>query len=194
LQIFLMNNRQLSLFLAWLLIGFATATVKADPNREISLEHKVKAAYLYRSLKFIDWIMPAELPADRTMTLGVFGDGPMNRSLESINGRQVKGRKIIVKHIQHFSDITTCNILYICAGPGDPAARSQRFKEIFLALEGKNILTFSDSKGFADIGGMINLIFVNSKVRLEINPKAVKEANMRISSKLLRLAKIVEEP
>ena len=193
LQILKMKNRHLSLLLAWLLIGFAAEPVKTELNPEIAQEHKVKAAFLYRSLKFIDWILPAELPADRTMILGVFGDGPMNRSLESINGRQVKGRKIIVKHIQQFSDITACNILYICAGSGDPVARGQRFKEILLALEGKNILTFSDSEGFADIGGMINLKFINSKVRLEINPKALKEANVRISSKLLRLAKIVEE-
>ena len=45
---------------------------------------------------------------------------------------------------------------------------------------------------FAERGGMINFIIKNNKVSFEVNPEAATEANLRISSKLLRLAKIVE--
>ncbi|MBW1820019.1 MAG: hypothetical protein JRJ60_23000, partial [Deltaproteobacteria bacterium] len=64
-----MNTRHPSFLLTWLLIGFAAGDVGAVPNRKIPLEYKVKAAFLYRTLKFIDWTMPAELPSDNTMTL-----------------------------------------------------------------------------------------------------------------------------
>ncbi len=54
-------------------------------------------------------------------------------------------------------------------------------------------MTVGDVKGFAQLGGIINFIIVKNKVRFEINMKAAEEAGLKISSKLLRLARIVQE-
>jgi len=52
-------------------------------------------------------------------------------------------------------------------------------------------LTIGDTKGFAQQGVIINFYIKDEKVRFEINVDAAKRANLKISAKLLRLAKIV---
>jgi hypothetical protein len=66
-----------------------------------------------------------------------------------------------------------------------------RVRHILATLQGKSILTVGDTEAFARQGGMINFITVGNKVRYEINVEAARRANLDISSKLLRLAKIV---
>ena len=50
-----------------------------------------------------------------------------------------------------------------------------------------------ESPGFASGGGGINFFIEGKRMRFEINPEATKRANLRVSSKLLRLARVVED-
>jgi hypothetical protein len=59
-------------------------------------------------------------------------------------------------------------------------------------LNGAGVLTVGDTEGFTEAGGMINLTIVDQRVHFEINPDAARRAGMKISSKLLSLAKIVK--
>jgi hypothetical protein len=58
-------------------------------------------------------------------------------------------------------------------------------------VRGKSILTVGETEMFTRQGGIINFITVDNKVRYEINLDAARRADLDISSKLLRLAKIV---
>jgi hypothetical protein len=49
-----------------------------------------------------------------------------------------------------------------------------------------------EAAGFAARGGMINLTREQNKLRFEVNIDATGETRLRISSKLLSLAKIVK--
>ena len=52
-------------------------------------------------------------------------------------------------------------------------------------------LTVGDTKGFADCGGVINFVLENDRVQFEVNRKAAEQAGLKISSKLLSVAKLV---
>ncbi len=54
-----------------------------------------------------------------------------------------------------------------------------------------SVLTVADTKGFLESGGIINFLMEDKKVRFEINVTAAKKSKLKISSKLLRLAKRV---
>ena len=58
-------------------------------------------------------------------------------------------------------------------------------------LKGRHVLTIGETTDFARMGGVINFIRVKNKIRFEINVAAAKQANLKISSKMLKLAKIV---
>ena len=64
---------------------------------------------------------------------------------------------------------------------------------LFKALEGHSVLTVSDMEGFAQQGGVINLVIRNQRLGFEINEDAAQRANLKISSKLLKLAKVVKD-
>jgi hypothetical protein len=54
-------------------------------------------------------------------------------------------------------------------------------------------LTVGESEGFAALGGIINLTVEGNTVHFEVNQLAAERAGLKISSKLLSMAKIVKE-
>ncbi len=64
---------------------------------------------------------------------------------------------------------------------------------ILSKIKGLPILTVAESSNFCQSGGIVNFILVKNKVRFEINVDAAKRTGMKISSKLLKLSKIIKE-
>jgi hypothetical protein len=56
------------------------------------------------------------------------------------------------------------------------------------------VLTVGETDGFAEQGGMVNLKLESGRVQIQINLSAAEEARVRISSKLLSLAQIIQRP
>jgi hypothetical protein len=186
-----MQYRWLILPLTAALIGVFSASAGAEDYRTSRVEYDVKAAFLYRTLKFIDWLEPPDSTTHNTITIGVYGQGPMLESLRTIEGKKVNNRKVVTVPLRDFADLASCDVIYIGPTSTDPVEERRNQEAVLAALAGKSILTVSDSQDFAENGGMIDFLIVDNKVRLEINPRAVKKANLRISSKLMRLATIV---
>jgi len=65
-------------------------------------------------------------------------------------------------------------------------------EQTFAGLKGQSILTVGDVEGFSKDGGIIRLVTEQNKIHFRINPEAAKNANLTVSSKLLRLAEIVQ--
>ena len=60
-------------------------------------------------------------------------------------------------------------------------------------MKGAPVLTVGDGDGFARGGGMIGLFVEDGRMRFAINPNAAQRAGLRLSSQLLKLARIVKE-
>ena len=60
-------------------------------------------------------------------------------------------------------------------------------------MKGASILTVGDGEDFARGGGVIGLFIEDGRMRFAINSDAAQRAGLRLSSKLLSLAKIVKE-
>jgi uncharacterized protein DUF4154 len=52
-------------------------------------------------------------------------------------------------------------------------------------------LTVGENEGFAHWGGVIKLIMADGKLRLEINQTSAEKAGLKISAKLLSLARVI---
>jgi len=59
-------------------------------------------------------------------------------------------------------------------------------------MKGWSIFIVGDMNGFAQDGGIINMVKEESRVAIEINLEAAQLSRLKISSKLLALAKIVK--
>lgn len=175
----LLLSRVVRFFLILALVGCPlSARVQAQ-----SSEYQVKAAFLYNFAKFVDW--PAEaFGGNGTLMIGVVGDDPFGGALDqAINGKSIGGRSLTVRRLKWDQDLRSCQILYISS------SERKHLPQIIQSLRGASVLTVGDMGQFNQQGGIINFILEASKVRFEINSRGADQARLKISSKLLALAK-----
>lgn len=157
---------------------------QAPPSRE----YNIKAVFLYNFTQFIEWPSSAFNNAAAPFIIGIYGDDPFESYIdETVAGEKVNGRAIIVRRYDDIKEVRGCHILYVSV------KEALRVKEILSALPNKNMLTVSDIPNFARSGGMVHFLNQSNKIRLQINSSAAKAADLNISSKLLRVAEIVNK-
>jgi hypothetical protein len=161
-----------------------TQAVPADVA--VAREYQVKAVFLFNFVQFVTWPAAAFPDPQWPITIGILGNDPFGPFLEAaVQGEVIDGRSLTVKRFQQIEEVSGSHMLFVSK------SESGRLGQILAAVQGKSILTVGETAAFARQGGIINFITVDSKVRYEINVEAAKRANLDISSKLLRLAKIV---
>lgn len=156
---------------------FALLIAPLCHSADRTLEAKIKAAYIYNLAKFVDW---PELPPD-AVNICVIGSDSIGAMLNDLANRQIKNRSLKV-HLGAGLNPGTCQLLYISRSASD-------WRDILNGVEGISVLTVSDRDGFARKGGIVGFYTEGGKVKLEINPEAARKANLRISSKLMELAR-----
>jgi len=170
-------------------IGALTALLLTLPSRvacTATLEYQVKATFLYNFTKFIEWPADSLVPGDAPFEIGVVGRNPFGPYLaESMVGQRVHDRPICIVEFLEPEDVRPCAVLFV------PDAMSNRLADITARLKGVPVLVVGESPGFADRGGSANFFLVDNKVRFEINPAVAGPLGLKISSKLLAIAKIV---
>src|SRR5579864_1634055 len=145
-------------------------------------EYQVKAAFLFNFAKFVEWPPQSFKSASDPILICVAGANPFGRSLEeAIGGKSVDGRKLAIRPISDLNQASGCHIVFMASAPRKHALQDD-------ALAG--ILTVGESEGFAAAGGVIEFKLDGGKIKLEINVDAAERRQLRISSKLLSLAKI----
>ena len=166
----------------WLVVGgLATASENAG-----LAEYQVKAAFLYNFTKFTDWPDSAFASADAPIIIGIVGVDPFGKTLDDLaNGEIVRGHPLVIKRLHAGDDLRTCHVLFI------GRVEKNQLPTLLQNLKASPVLTVSDSPDFADQGGMVNFVLVQEKVKLEINQVSAEQAGLKISAKLLRLARIV---
>lgn len=156
---------------------------------EPPLEFEVKAAFLYNFIRFIDWPEEAFSGAEDPILIGVLGENPFEGALErAVTGKTAHGRPIAIRHGKRLEDIGEVHMLYISR------SANRNLGPILAQLESKPVVTVGEHPRFTARGGMIRFFLRERRVAFEINPAAAKEADLRISSRLLALADIYEGP
>ena len=154
------------------------------PFDQITPAYQVKAAFIYNFSQFVDWPPSAFDGNQSPFVIGILGENPFGNYLEELVKDEMAGtRNIVIKKYRDVDDVRNCNILYINIPNAAEAVR---------ALHNKSILTVSDADNFARDGGMVRFVTQSNKIKLQINPAAARAVNISISSKLLRVADIVE--
>jgi hypothetical protein len=176
-------RRSFRFFLA--LIAFSLGVlvnVQAQQGREYDL----KAVFLYRFLSFVEWPLAALPPETEPFVIGILGEDPFGVALRDIvNSDTVRNRRVEVRHLARVQDADTCHIVFVSRSEG------LRISGIVRYLRDKPVLTVSDADRFAAQGGMIGFDTVGSKMQVVVNLPAVQSAKLSISSKLLRLARVI---
>jgi hypothetical protein len=153
---------------------------------ESELELNVKSAYIYNFIQFIDWQEEGNY-VNGPIKICVIGNDPLGEMLLGLTSRQIKGRSIKVdRHIHETGDLSGYHIIVI------GRSVEERLPVILRQLENANVLTVSDIQQFAKKGGGVGLVTTEGKVKIEINSGATLRAGLKVSAKLLEVARIVQ--
>jgi len=153
---------------------------------ETAPEYTVKAAFLYNFAKFVEWPADAFAGPASPIVLFVYGADPFGDALKSLKGKTANGRPIVVRYAANLGELERCHLLFVSA------SEKANLPKILQTTKGWSILTVGDMNGFAQDGGIINMVKEESRVGIEINLEAAQRSRLEISSKLLGLAKIVK--
>lgn len=150
------------------------------------LESRVKAAYIYNFTRFIDW--PGEGSAENSEPVRIcfVGNDPLRTMLGELSNREVKGRPLQIVRIKDSGSFESCKIVFISR------SEEAQLPLILQRLQGTHVLTVSDIPRFAHKGGMISFVTENDRVKIEVSQRAVRQAGLKVSAKLLEVARVIQ--
>jgi hypothetical protein len=172
--------------------GLTALIVGAIPARALAGGDAIagsvlKAAFLYNFAKFSEWPADALAPGQR-LALCVVGDAAVADALgQTIRGHLIEGHELTVTIRKVDESAAGCHLLYVSA------SEIRQSAGVLQSVRGASVFTVSDADGFAESGGVAQLIVENDRMRFAINIASAQRVRLNISSKLLSLAKIVKD-
>lgn len=149
-----------------------------------ALEYRVKAEFVERFTRFIEWPPTAFAGPDAPFVLCVVGRTPVTGFLEALaQSRRIKDRRVELRRLAPNADLSGCHLVFI--------ASEERpwLKQILARVAGHPIVTVADSEGFGRAGVLINLVVDDEgRVRFEISPAGARQSALTLNAQLLRLS------
>jgi hypothetical protein len=172
-----------ALGLALIVVWWGANTCVAATSSEGAQEYAVKGAFLFKFGSFVEWPPTAFQKADAPLVIGIIGEDPFGAKLDQIvSGHTVEGRPVVVWRARRIEQMRDANILFISQ------SEKERLGAILAGLQGKNVLTVSE---FEHPGVIINFVVEDNKVRFDVNLDQAERTGVKLSSKLLSVAKTV---
>jgi len=191
------------------LLSFLIGARAAESGRPDDREQKVQ--YLLNFTEYVEWPANAFTNAKASIVIGVIGEDPFGEAWKVLEGKKSQGRPLEVrrfKGIMEFrgqetpgrrqdeleakkrakrGELRACHVLYVSRSEDD------FLPQVIRTVRNAHVLTVGDKPSFARQGGVIGFFKDGSRLNFEISLKAAKGANLKVSSKLLALAKPIHE-
>jgi len=165
-----------------------TSNVSTAYALEEQPEFVVKTAFIYNFLKFTQWPNGTFAKADTPIVMCTIGADTYGGALNVLTSKHIDSHPVTLERSVPANALSKCNVIIV-----DGATPSQAMAEIG-PFKTHPVLTIGDGADFAAAGGMIGLVNVDRQVRFQINVNAVHSSGLSISSQLLKIAILLDEP
>ena len=170
------------LLFCWSITAGKTSFVSAAP----AAINPLKVAYIYNIAKFTRWPEKTWATPDAPFLLCFYGKSDLDEGLKALEKKEVHGHPITLLKPEQEADFQQCNALYI-----DTQDR-RRYRYLLSLTDAKTVLTVSDDSPFFDSGGLVNLVEKDQRLRFEVNMQQLSRSQLKFSSKLLKLAILID--
>jgi YfiR/HmsC-like len=145
----------------------------------------LKAAFTLNFVKFSEW---PDLKPGLPISICVSSEDSIAEAMtEAMSGQSVGGRAIHVVRLASDGALGGCHLLFLNEGGPRPLAET-------LEVAGRlPILTISDVEQSAKHGAIVEFIQESGRLRFAINIDTMERSHIKLSSRLLSLAKIVRD-
>lgn len=170
--------------IAWVMV-WSLFTIQAT-GVQTPQEYVIKATFLFNFTKFITWPETA-LEEGAPFIIGIAGKDPFGNALASVvQDENVQGHSIVIRHYATAEKVEACHILFINLTDRDD------IRKLVEKVKSWSALTVGEQLTLEKQGGMIRFVTDQNKTKLRINLTAAQASGLVISSKLLKLAEIIE--
>jgi hypothetical protein len=165
----------------------------------------IKAGMVVNFLKFTEWPREAFAEPDSPVVLTMVGHDCFAGVIErAVAGHHAGGRRIHVRRMTYplpapgeripaperiqsfYAELRSSHAVFICD------SEQHRLQQLLRGLEHADVLTISDIRDFAEAGGMLGIVLSGSRFTFDANVDEIKKTRVRVSSEVLRLARIVK--
>lgn len=170
-----------------LLLGLGLLLNTHTPILAQSLEAQtVLAALALNIVRFTTWSAETQIQMKETIGFCVIGDNVVQQSFASIDQKAVGDKKLQIINLSRLSNFERCDVLYVSE------LKQNILRQVFVEIKKRPLLSIGEGYDFAAQGGMVGLENVDGKITLHVNWRVVRESSLGISSRLLKLAHIIE--
>jgi hypothetical protein len=150
---------------------------------------EARAAALSNLVAFTDWPASAFASPDAPLVVGIMAPPGMVKLVRELLDRETwRGRPIVLRPVSSPTEANGCHVLYVAR------ANQARWRTQQPDLKGRPILSVGEGDRFAALGGIVQLGLERNRLRLTVNLSAARAVGLVLSSKVLRLAHVIEEP
>lgn len=164
--------RRLNILLLGCLASWAQLGLAATVD-----ERDMKAALIYNFSVYTKW--PENTGKNFNICLFEADQESLNAAM--LESKVLNGKPVHVRNIHHLDDVKTCQVLFM------EEASTQNEKQLLQQLQKYSVLFVYNGQKLKDTS-MIDIELVDKRYHFSINHQAAKDANLTLSSKLLRLA------
>lgn len=162
--------------------GWAEGVSPAD-SESASLEHRVKAAFLYKITGYVEWPNTSFPQTNTPVTIGVVGAEPLAVELSQIlTGRTAQNRPVAVRRLKAGEPLNGLHILFV------GREQSGQLGQLVPRAQQRSILVVTESEGALAHGSAINFVIVDGRVRFEVSLASARSSGLKLSSRLLTVA------
>lgn len=179
---------RIAIALAWLALAVVDA-VAQPVAAQGDLERRVKAAFLYQFVPYVEWPERLQVQPDSPIVIAVAGSDAAVAELDQVIGQRSAGAHPVVVRRWRESDLQGGpHVVFVTR------AQAERIAAIARAGQAHGMLVVAEHENALDQGAMIAFRLVDGRVRFDVALGPVERAGLRISSRLLTVAQWVRSP
>ncbi len=160
-------------------------TISTSILSETDKDLEYKAKFLLKLVKYVEWPDGKNVNASGTTVITIVGSSPIAAVIREHAKTLAGGIKVEVKEIPVDSDFTDAHIIFI------PTKDTKELSGVLKRVGSSSILTVGDCEYFCNYGVMVNFFNDGGKVKFEVNRMTLGDAGLSMSSKLLKMAKLI---
>ncbi|PUE48220.1 hypothetical protein B9Z47_10435 [Limnohabitans sp. 2KL-1] len=165
-------------FVCVLALGVSGSAWAQSPAQTVE---RIKVAYLYNFAKFVE----LHGTEDKSIRVCILGKDDLNGTMLSLNRRTAQGREIVVRKDVALDQLKDCSMVFVTE------ADARQLPAVVRQLGNAPVLLVSDGRQAVDQGAHLALLHNDDRVEFDVNLLNLQKSNIRASSQMLKLARVV---
>jgi hypothetical protein len=165
--------------------AFIVAMGTALAHAQQASEQTVKAAFLYKFAGYVEWPASAFPSPDTPVVIGVSGNDEVAAELEKlVPGRKINSRAVLVRRLREGEAPTGAHLVFVGRGESNP-------RNVIRAAQQAGALVVTESERGLEQGAAINFVPIDDRIGFEVSLESAERSGVRLSSRMLGVARRV---